>query len=172
MGYIKVFNAHFQSHHHHEEDIVFPSVSPKIPIDTFVEEHQQLDKLLRNLSDYTTKVDKKDVSYESAKIIELIKQISDLIRPHLKKEEDTFTVQALRENFTIEELNKITDKIDEEVKKDGVTTGLPFVLLHLPPEDRAFMIYSKMPWLVKKAFVPVFVKWNKSYWKYAKYQSL
>nr|CAG8642585.1 57_t:CDS:2 [Entrophospora candida]CAG8645955.1 13982_t:CDS:2 [Entrophospora candida] len=174
IGYIETFNSLFMSHHHHEEHIVFPSVSKKIPISDFVEEHKQLNKFLHSLSNYTSEVKNKKATYEPSKIVDLMTKISKLILPHLKNEEVTFSVEALRKNFTEQELEKIQKQIKDAVRKDGgLTTILPFILLHLPQEDRDIMLYSKMPWFVKSLLLPyVIVRWNQGYWKYAKYQHL
>nr|CAG8434919.1 14429_t:CDS:2 [Entrophospora candida] len=174
IGYIEAFNSHFMSHHHHEEHVIFPSVSKKIPISDFVDDHKQLDKLLHSLSNYTSEVKNKKVTYESSKVVELMTKISDLILPHLKNEEVTFSVEALRKNLTVQELETIQEQIKDAVRKaGGSTTILPFILLHLPEEDRDLMVYSYMPWFVKSLLLPyVFVRWNQGYWKYAKYQHL
>ncbi|CAG8442476.1 5657_t:CDS:2 [Acaulospora colombiana] len=173
IGYINAFISHLMSHHGHEEHIIFPAVTQKISVNEFIEDHKKLDKLVHSLSDYTKKVSEKKVSYESAKIVELMTQLNDLVRPHLKHEETSFSVEALRENMTKEELEKITNDINDSIKKEGgATTILPFLLLHLEPEDRQFMVYDSMPKPVKSLLLPVFINWNKGYWKYAKYQRI
>ncbi|CAG8711088.1 13179_t:CDS:2 [Acaulospora morrowiae] len=173
IGYVKAFIAHLTTHHDHEELIIFPAIKPKIPIDEFLEDHRKLNKVLNSLSDYTTQVTKKKVTYESAKVVEFITQLGDIVRPHLKHEESVFTVESLRENMTKEELEKINNDIADSIKKEGgATTTLPFLLHHLDQEGRQFMVYDSMPKPVRVILLPVFVNWHKGYWKYAKYQSL
>jgi hypothetical protein len=87
---------------------------------------------------------------------EVLTKISELWYPHIRIEEEHFTVAKVAELYSPDERAKISMKFAEHSKEHATPDYLavPFVLFNLPPAERA--TFSQMlPTILTQQLVPV-----------------
>jgi hemerythrin superfamily protein len=155
--YVSTLARVIHGHHLSEDDIAFPyfKIKMEAPFDRLGKDHQEMAQVLNNLENCLS-----DLSLDGIqKLGEVLTSLNELWKPHIKIEEENFTVEKLNEVAKFEEQVEITKKLSSHSMKHaghGPQT-VPFLFYNLEGKDREeFML--NFPWIVKKVLVPVIWK--------------
>lgn len=149
------------SHHHGEDDIVFPSFTGRIdaPYDKLRQDHVSMKAMLDDLE--------KRIESVSDETLTELRDLLDVIHqawgPHIRDEETSFSAERITAKMPAEEQKALADKVSRHGAKSsgpGPIT-LPFVIYNLRVSDRN-EILAELPWILRKFLIPV--AWR-SKWK-------
>jgi hemerythrin-like domain-containing protein len=159
--YVSALRRVIHSHHLSEDEIVFPYFKDRIeaPYDRLMNDHNVIAGLLAKMEECLAGISSDRV----AKLREVLDELYNLWKPHIKIEEENFTSEKVWTVVGIKEQESLSEKLGEHGRKNsgpGPLT-LPFLFYNLENKERdAFM--SDIPWIVKKILVPIV--WRKQ-WK-------
>jgi hemerythrin-like domain-containing protein len=160
ISYLRSFVSVLDAHHDTEDQLAFPYLRdkfPDVPFDLLMSQHQVMVTVLNQLK---TVVEEMDAHPEHAELLIsvslLLKRIDELWHPHIRIEEEHFTVDRMDATLPPDEqarlINLFMEHSQEHAKPDFLV--IPFLLYNLPPEQRS--IFAKaMPQLVVQELVPV-----------------
>jgi hypothetical protein len=159
--YLTTLRSILHGHHLSEDEIAFPYFKNKIeaPFDKLKDDHREMARILDKLEECLL-----DMSQDGIhKLRDVFNTLNKIWGPHIKIEEENFTVEKLQTVIGFKEQLDITKRLSAHGMKNsgpGPQT-VPFLFYNLEGSDReAFM--RNFPWIVKKVLVPVFwrEKWR------------
>lgn len=152
--YLTTLMKVMHSHHLSEDDIAFPYFKSKIeaPFDQLENDHQGMARILDMLGMCIM-----DLSLGGIhKLQKVLNTLNELWVPHIKIEEENFTMEKLNAVAELKEQAALTKRLSaHSIKNSGPgALAVPFLFYNLEGKDReAFMIH--FPWIVKKVLVPI-----------------
>lgn len=162
--YVHSLASVLHSHHLVEDDLTFPYLRiklPDAPYDLITAQHQEMIPLLEEL-EKSNEYWKTGNDAELRNMQSILKSISDLWHPHIKLEEEFFTIEKLDGCIPPEEqMEKIKEAAAHSQKNSGPPfLVLPFILFNLPEPARSGM-KKAMPAEVIEQLVPI--TWKESW---------
>ncbi|KAF9485709.1 hypothetical protein BDN70DRAFT_910066 [Pholiota conissans] len=164
-GYVLSALELIHTHHHAEEDIVFPMLEHKLSMQHNIGQHDEFQDQMHQLEEYFKKVQAKQEKYVVQKTQKLMEAFAEPLVSHLTEEIDTLAPEKMSV-FTNEELDAISKAVDEYLKNlGGFTTQLPYLLTaHDYAQAPEWpLLPGPVKWFVRN--IGYFV--NRSYWKFA-----
>ncbi len=160
ISYVRSLLSVLDAHHTIEDQLAFPRFKdsfPDAPYDLLMTQHQSLLPILNQL---TTTIEEKAADAEQSVLLNkqflLLKSLDEIWHPHIRIEEDYFSVDKLGAAFPADEhirLNKLfLEHSQQHAKPDFLV--VPFLLYNLPPEQRSEFA-EEMPPIVTEQLVPV-----------------
>lgn len=154
-SYERALGIFLNSHHVGEDDIAFPYIEKKAPNAAFNqlrEEHRQIVVLLNAVNDW---VNKDGAAWEAASLAKLNKTITDLKKiwyQHIALEEQMIGPEGIERLLTAEENAQLGEQIGIYAQQysQPAELVLPFMLLNMPPEDRAIMVQGMPPTIMEQ----------------------
>ena len=158
--YVRSFISVLDAHHETEDQLAFPSFRdkfPNAPFDLLTTQHRTLIPMLNQAR---TTIDEMDAYPENGTLLStlslLLKKIDELWHPHIRIEEEHFTVSKVAATIPSDEqarLNKLfMEHSQQRAKPDFLI--VPFLLYNLTPEHRSTFA-AAMPPVVVQQLVPV-----------------
>ena len=160
VNYVKSLATVLRAHHLTEDELVFPyakEIIPEAPYETLSAEHHVLEPLLPELNAAIDRVEKE--SRAGAALQEtnrLLAKLKEVWYPHIQKEEQFFTLEALGRLIPQEEhlrLMKVFGEHSQKLSEPGFLV-LPFLLFNLSKEERE-QFSKAFPPMVVEQLVPV-----------------
>lgn len=151
--YLTTLKMVMHSHHLSEDEIAFPYFKNKIeaPFDQLEDDHREMAKLLDDLEKCIP-----DLSNDGIrKTLDVLKKLNDLWLPHIRIEENNFTVEIIQSVTDFKEQADIAKRLRAHSMKNsgpGPQT-VPFLIYNLEGRDREIFIMN-FPWIVNKFLVP------------------
>ena len=99
LGYALSLLSGLSMHHHHEDEIVFPALDPHFPngeIKGFAKDHERLEPLLARIEAFCESALKATSSFDQSAFAALIRELRDIVEPHLVAEERAMAPDAMR----------------------------------------------------------------------------
>lgn len=152
--YLTTLRSVIHSHHLSEDDIAFPYFKNKIeaPYDKLADDHHKMAQILDELEKCFLDLSPGGIH----KLREVLGTLNDLWVPHIKIEEENFTMEKLRAVSELREQVDITRKLSAHSMENsgpGPQT-VPFLFYNLEGRDREIFMMN-FPWIVKKVLVPI-----------------
>jgi hemerythrin-like domain-containing protein len=146
------------AHHLNEDEIAFPSLRDKItaaPYDRLTRNHQEIVVLLASVSKALPAVAEKGDQADLLELVDILRKISSVWRPHIQTEEFYFSEEALAASVSPEEQERISAAMAKHSQEHSTPPSLvlPFVLFNLEAEDRAEMA-ATLPAMVVEELIP------------------
>jgi hypothetical protein len=145
------------AHHLSEDEFAFPYFKSTIeaPYDRLRDDHQTISRILDTLDQSLLEISTGGVG----KLREVLGEFEKLWVPHIKIEEENFTMEKLQMVAGMKEQEDHAEKLTRHgIKNSGPgPIVLPFMFFNLEGKDREdFMM--PIPWIVKKVLVPIMWK--------------
>lgn len=160
IRYVRSLVAVLDAHHKVEDQLAFPYFRdkfPNAPYDLLMAQHQNIVPMLDQLK--TTIEEMAAHAQEGPslnKLFLLLQRIDEIWHPHIRIEEDHFTVgilgSAIPPDEQIRLIKSFMEHSQQHAKPDFLV--VPFLLYNLPPEQRSAMA-NAMPPIVTEQLVPV-----------------
>jgi hypothetical protein len=146
------------AHHLGEDEIAFPSLREKItaaPYERLTRNHQEIVVLLDSARKAIPLVAEKGLQADLAELVDILRKISNIWRPHIQTEEFYFSEEALAAAFSPDEQERMSAAMAKHNQEHAAppSLALPFVLFNLEADDRAAMAAS-MPVMVVEELIP------------------
>jgi hypothetical protein len=156
--YVQSLAAVLDAHHLGEDEIAFPAFREKIPAapyDRLAKHHQEIVSLLDLVGNTISPVEERGEAADLAALVEGLRKISDIWRPHIQTEEWYFSEDALAAVMSPEEQNRVSAAMGKHNQEHATPDylALPFVLFNLDTEDRAAMA-ATMPKMIVEELIP------------------
>ena len=148
------------AHHLNEEEVAFPNFRdkfPDVPYDLLIAQHQDmmgaLDGIKTSIKGAAADA---QVSESLSKLNHALRRMSDLWHPHIRIEEDHFTVDKVALLIGVKEQMRLSRMFMEHFQHNSGPDYLvvPFLLYNLPPEERVIFT-ERMPPMVTEQLLPV-----------------
>jgi hypothetical protein len=155
--YVKGLTVVLEAHHLSEDEVAFPFLREKLPsapYERLTKSHQEIVALLDSLRKALPDIEEGDV-VALIQLVDGLRKVSDIWRPHIQTEETYFSQNALMEVASAEEQGRVSAAMAKH-SQEHATPGylaLPFVLYNLDSEDRVLMAAS-LPSLVVEELIP------------------
>jgi hypothetical protein len=152
--YLTTLRNILHAHHLSEDEIAFPYFKNKIeaPFDQLEDDHRTMAQLLNKLEKCLLDLSQNGIH----KLRDVLDTLNKIWGPHIKIEEENFTVEKLQAVAGFKEQLEIAKRLTAHGMKNsgpGPQT-VPFLFYNLEGSDRkAFML--NFPWILKKVLVPV-----------------
>jgi hypothetical protein len=156
--FIKGLTVVLGAHHLSEDEVAFPFLREKLPsapYERLVKSHQEIEALLDTLRKVLPDMEEEGDVAGLIQVVDGLRIISDIWRPHIQTEETYFSENALAEMASPEEQGRVSAAMAKH-SQEHATPGylaLPFVLYNLAAEDRERMAAS-LPCLVVEELIP------------------
>jgi hypothetical protein len=159
--YVQSFKTVLTTHHHLETQMVFTDFQDKIPdlpVDKLNLEHGKIGKILYEIDDVIIPDLKSDKFIKSSlkQLNTALNSIDDIWHPHIKLEEQYFTVERMDNLLNKDEMNKLIEtykKFSMEHNSPDYLT-IPFQFLNLPKIHRE--IWAKeLPKMITQKLIPI-----------------
>ncbi len=159
--YVSTLKRVMHAHHLSEDEIAFPWFKDHLeaPYDRLKNDHQTIATLLEKIDQWLP-----DISSDGlVKLREVLGEIDKVWIPHIRTEEENFTVEKVHSAAGMKEQENIVEKLAAHGRQNAGPGPLavPFMIYNLESGDRDVFMMS-FPWIVKRVLVP-FV-W-KAQWK-------
>jgi hemerythrin-like domain-containing protein len=146
------------AHHLGEDEIAFPYLRGKItaaPYERLARSHQEIVALLDSAGKALPPVAEKGDQAELAELLDVLRKISNIWRPHIQTEEFYFSDEALAAAVSPEEQERLSEAMARHGQEHAAppALALPFVLFNLEAQDRAAMAAS-LPATVVEELIP------------------
>ena len=158
--YVRSFVSVLHAHHLTEEELVFPYMQeklPEVPYDLLKAQHREL---LLVMDEIKVAIEEVAVAPPAvatlATLNQALNRIAELWHPHIRIEQDYFTIDKLAVLIDREEHIRLSGVLGEHGRKHAGPDYLvvPFLLYNLPPEERAVFAQT-LPPIVTQQLVPV-----------------
>lgn len=158
LDYVNCLSVLLHGHHNAEDDFAFPCFKLKLPGAPYAQlaaEHQAMQPIMERMNRAVAELrvgrDDSMASLQSA-----LADLDALWQPHIGKEEDHFSCQALARIMPSEEHMALGKTMAEHGQKHSEPheQTLPFVLFNLPPDQRAEM-EKLLPPEITQHLIPV-----------------
>ena len=146
------------AHHLGEDEIVFPFLRGKItaaPYERLARSHREIVALLDSAGKAIPPVAEKGLQADLSVLLDVLRKISNIWRPHIQTEEFYFSEEALAAAVSPEEQERLSASMAKHSQEHAAppALALPFVLFNLEAEDRAAMAAS-LPAVVVEELIP------------------
>jgi hemerythrin-like domain-containing protein len=159
ISFVRSFVSVLDAHHSTEDEVAFPHLRtrfPDAPYNLLMGQHQSLAPMLEQIK---AVIDEMVAHVQDRKLLDdlhrLLIRIDEFWHPHIRIEEDYFTVEKVGAEFPSDEQIRLIQLCMEHSQKHSGPDYLvaPFLLYNLPPEQRS--IFAKgMPPIVTEQLVP------------------
>jgi hypothetical protein len=160
VDYVRSLVAVLHAHHLTESDVVFPSFRAKVPdapFDLLLSQHRDLEPMLQQANAAIDEVSAEPAAGAAlARLIGLLDGIAGLWHPHIRIEEDHFSLDRIAALFDAaqhEALNKAAAGHSAQLAGPDYLV-VPFLLHNLEPDKRRYFSRS-MPPIVTEQLLPV-----------------
>ncbi len=159
MSYIHSFVSVLDAHHKTEEQVAFPyfrDTFPDGPYDLLIAQHRTLVSILDQIKTLNAEVPALGEPGEFFNdLCRHVGSVDEFWHPHIRIEEDYFTVDRMGERIAPEEQIRMCKLLAEHSQKLSGPDFLvvPFLLYNLPPEERSILA-ADMPPIVTEQLVP------------------
>jgi hypothetical protein len=165
IAYVGSLLSVLHAHHLTESDLFFPYFRDKLPdapFDLLTAQHRDLEPVL-----HEAKVATDEVSAEAragaalARLNSLLGRIIEFWHPHIRIEEDHFTVERVAALIDAKEHETLARAATEHSQQHSGPAHLvvPFLLYNLPP-DRRPVFSRQMPPVVTRLLLPIVWRWK------------
>lgn len=160
IGYVRCFVSVLDAHHQLEDQMVFPYFRdkfPDAPYELLMTQHRSLVPILDQMKTVIGEAAAHTAGSEFFnKIYQQLRSIEELWHPHIRIEEDHFTVDRVGARIDPEEQLRMSGLFAEHGRQHTGPDFLvvPFLLYNLPPEERSILA-AEMPPIVTEQLVPV-----------------
>ena len=156
--YVQSLAIVLDAHHLSEDEVAFPLLKEKItqaPYEHLARHHQEIVALLQAVRGGIHLVEASGAQADLAALIDGLRKISDIWRPHIQIEEFYFSEEALAAGMSPEEQARVSALISRHSQEHAVpaSLALPFVLFNLEAPDRAVMAAS-LPAVLVEELIP------------------
>jgi hemerythrin-like domain-containing protein len=160
ISYVGSLVSVLHAHHLTESDLFFPYFKeklPEAPIDLLTSQHRDLEPILQQAK---TAMDQTSSEAEAGAALDrlnsLLGQVADFWHPHIRIEEDHFTVDRLRTLLDAKEHDALALASMQHSQQHAGPDYLvvPFLLHNLPPDTRSTFARF-MPPVVIQELVPI-----------------
>jgi hypothetical protein len=156
--YIQGLAAVLDGHHLSEDEIAFPALRdkiPSVPYERLTRHHQEIVALLDSVKNTLPVVEQGGDQAGLGELVDGLRKISDIWRPHIQAEEWYFSPEALDAVMSPEEQGIVSAAMGKYSQEHAVPgyLALPFVLFNLEAGDRAVMAAS-LPTTVVEELIP------------------
>ncbi len=160
--YVQSLISVLAAHHHGEDEVVFPMLRdrlPDAPYDLLISHHRTMESMLLVVEATVEEMPQARGDGFWRTLAQKLTAIADLWQPHIRIEEDIFTVEKLGQLMSPEEHGRLSRLFVEYNRQHTSPDYLivPFLLFNLMPEERAIMAQT-MPPDVTQQLVPVIWK--------------
>ncbi len=157
LMYVTTLKKVTHSHHLSEDEIAFPYFKDYIdaPYNRLKDDHQNISRVLVAMDQCLIEISLAGI----VRLREVLGEFEMLWVPHIRIEEENFTIGKLQVVPGEEEQVNLADKLARHGSKNSGPgpISLPFLFFNLEGKDReAFMM--PFPWAVKKVLVPIIWK--------------
>lgn len=141
-NYVLSLMSVLNGHHLTEDELGFPffkDVLPAMPFDRLTLEHEEITKIIRQITTIAESFSEHDHAAEKFRnLIELLKKLIDIWHPHIKTEEEFVNPETLEKLLTVEQHLELIKKFGEHSMKNSGPDYLvmPFIYYNLPAEIR------------------------------------
>lgn len=160
IAYVASLVSVVHAHHLTESDLFFPHFRDKLPnapFDLLIAQHHELEPVLHEAKAATVEVSAEPRAGAAlAQLIELLGRIAEFWHPHIRIEEDHFSVARVATLVDAKEHERLARAAMEHSQQHSGPANLvvPFLLYNLPPDRRA--IFARpMPPVVTRLLVPI-----------------
>lgn len=160
IAYVGSLVSVLHAHHLTESELFFPYFRDKLPdapIDLLMSQHRDLEPVLQQAKAATDEVSAEARAGAAlCRLNELLGKIADSWHPHIRIEEDHFTVDRLTTLFDAKEHDRLARAAMKHSQQHSGPDYLvvPFLLHNLPPDRRA--IFARlMPAVVTRLLLPI-----------------
>jgi hemerythrin-like domain-containing protein len=160
ISYVRSLISVLDGHHRVEDELAFPyfkSILLEGPFELLSNQHQTLLPLLEESRSTLDKIESGAPDSEPLKeLCLLLKSIEEIWHPHIRIEEDFFTVEKAATAIPQQEHIRLGKLFTEHSQKHSGPDFLvlPFLLYNLPAEQRSAFA-EKMPAVVTEELVPI-----------------
>lgn len=165
LAYVGSLLSVLHAHHLTESDLFFPYFMdrlPDAPFDLLMAQHHELEPVL-----HEAKVATEEVSAERragaalARLNNLLGRITEFWHPHIRIEEDHFSVAHVATLIGAEEHERLAQAAMKHSQQHSGPAYwvVPFLLYNLPPDQRA-VFARPMPPVVTRLLVPIVWRWK------------
>jgi iron-sulfur cluster repair protein YtfE (RIC family) len=159
ISYLRSLVSVLHAHHLNEDEVAFPNLRdkfPDTPWDLLKAQHRDIVSVLEEIKAAIEEAAADAQASESLnKLNHALRRITDLWHPHIRIEEDHFTVDKVALLIDLKEQIRLSRMFMEHFQKNSGPDYLvvPFLLYNLPPEERVTFT-ERMPPLVTEQLVP------------------
>jgi hemerythrin-like domain-containing protein len=156
--YAKSLTLVLGAHHLGEDEIAFPFLREKIPAapyERLARNHQEIEALLPSVRQAVAPVEEDGDEAGLTRLVEGLRKISSIWRPHIQAEEGHFSEQALAAAVDPDDQGQVSAAMARHAQEHATPgyLAIPFVLYNLETEDRVAMAAS-MPAMIVEELVP------------------
>jgi len=135
--YLRVVSAEIESHHHVEDEDVWPFLEAvagdRTALVPLTEDHEQLDPLLHRANELAAR------EVADPELVGVLREVADLLTRHVAAEErDVFPI--ITERVRVADYERLQKRFQGNLKPSLLPFLVPWVLRHASPEDRAALL--------------------------------
>ena len=144
--YLRVVSAEIESHHHVEDEAVWPflvAVAADVTaLVALTEDHDQLDPLLHRANALAAR------EVADPELVGVLREVADLLTRHIAAEErDIFPI--IIDRVRVQDYERLQKRFRGNLKPALLPFLVPWVLRHASPEDRAELL-AKAGWPMRR----------------------
>jgi len=160
LNYIQALSSILHGHHSTEDELAFPyfrDLLPAMPVARLSAQHQEMIPLIETVTTDAAACRQDDTLQQGlAGLLPALSQISAIWHPHIRLEEEHFSLQTVGDLLSPEEHLRLEQQFGKHSQEH---TGppfltIPFMLYNLPAETR-LVLTRGMPAEVTSHLVPV-----------------
>jgi len=135
--YLRVVSAEIESHHHVEDEDVWPFLEAvagdRTALVPLTEDHEQLDPLLHRANELAAR------EVADPELVGVLREVADLLARHVADEErDIFPI--ITERVRVADYERLQKRFRGNLRPQLLPFLVPWVIRHAPPEDRAALL--------------------------------
>jgi hypothetical protein len=160
IAYVGSLLSVLHAHHLTESDLFFPYFRDKLldaPYDLLIGQHRELEPVLQQAKAATDEVSAEaQAGAGMARLNSLLGRIAEFWHPHIRIEEDHFTVDRVAKLIDAKEQATLAEAATKHSQQHAGPGHLvvPFLLYNLPPDKRA-AFGRGMPFVLTRLLVPI-----------------
>eukprot|EP00158_Paraphelidium_tribonemae_P004087 Partr_v1_DN26561_c0_g1_i3_m3639 len=172
LGFTDYFLQLVHTHHHHEDEFVFPDMAAKFPIikKQLTGDHVKLAEDIKKMEEYRNAAAADTSKFDAKQFVKLVAAFQAGLKPHMKIEEDEITPATLKKAFPSDDdkqkLHQILHNIEKANSEAGTMAGMAFICNQMTLEERNVLL-GAVPYVLREYVFPVFGLWTRGYWRYA-----
>jgi|WetSurMetagenome_2_1015567.scaffolds.fasta_scaffold10347_3 hemerythrin-like domain-containing protein len=142
--YIQAFTSVITAHHLGEDEVSFPVLKiklPTAPINRLSADHVLIETTLSQIKSTLPVLNGTNPAKALVIIVDGLKNILSIWKPHIDKEESSFSSEAIGRVMTLDEQGLLSARLGKHSQEHvgAPFFAIPFVLYNLNPMDRAEM---------------------------------
>ena len=153
--YLRVVSAEIESHHHVEDEEVWPFLEAvagdRTALVPLTEDHERLDPLLHRANALAAREE------ADPELVGVLREVADLLSRHVAAEErDIFPI--INERVRVADYQRLQKRFQGNLKPHLLPFLVPWVMRHASPEDRAALL-AEAGWpmrVLNRLFAPRF----------------